>query len=889
MSPTLVESNPIIVMGAGPAGLTAAVELCRQPRAVTVLEQAAQVGGIARTETYKGYHFDIGGHRFFTKVPEVEKFWLEMLGGEFLARPRLSRIFYEGKFFDYPLRPLNALQNLGGGTSLAVGLSYLQSQIFPFPREDTFEQWVCNRFGRKLYSIFFKTYTEKVWGLPCSEIRAEWAAQRIQGLSLPIAIKNAFLGPGSQGLIKSLIQQFHYPRLGPGMMWQAAADYVTTHGGQVTLKAKVIALHHVPGRVTEVVIRTPTGEQTLAGEAFISTLPLSELILKLNPPPPPEVVEAARGLTYRDFLTVVLLVGHPALFPDNWIYIHSPEVRVGRVQNFRNWSPDMVPDPATTSLGLEYFCTEGDDLWDKSDAELIELGKREMEQIGLVRAAEVFDGTVIRQPKAYPIYNATYAGYLAILKDYLRGFSNLQTVGRNGLHKYNNQDHSMLTAMLAVRNLTGGAHDVWDVNLDRSYHEEISLPPHSALSSDEAGTPAGYAAPRADSPAPTETGLLLAALRVGQTAAAWQADCERAQLNWDSLVVRAIVLGLAPQLHQQLTTWGITPPARAAAKLAVTYQMQTKRNTAIFAQLGEVLQAGAARGLHPIALKGVHLAALIYPAPALRPMNDIDLLFTPAELPEAENLLAALGYGGKHKSAAQGPGIVKHTSTFQRPGGAGATPNPYLSTDSERMVEPHTSLEESWFGLGVNITPGLRERAVWAELGGQPGRVLSPEDLMLHLCVHFSFHFIAGSPAMVQLLDLKAVAQAGVRWSVLAHRAVERGAAPYVLAALTLAHQLLAVPATIALTDLAPHVAPHLRQRIAALDLADLIHRTQQKPLTTLRDRLQRGVADRAEAARWTTHWRDTWRVWETALRVSSTDTSRWLAGQITAKLHHES
>lgn len=489
MSDATSPTRQVVVIGAGPAGLTAAVELCRRRYAVTVLEKDRLVGGIARTESYKGYHFDIGGHRFFTKVPEVERFWHDLLDGDFLTRPRISRLFYQGKFYDYPLRPLNALSNLGPWTSLEVLLSYLQAQLFPYPNEDTFEEWVCNRFGKKLYTIFFKTYTEKVWGLPCSEIRAEWAAQRIQGLSLPVAIRNALFGPPGEKVIKTLIQQFHYPRLGPGMLWRAAADFVGRSGGLVHTEADVVALRHTGGRVTDVAARQAGRERVFDAAHVLSSMPLSELIAKLDPPAPPEVLAAARGLTYRDFLTVVLIARGRDLFPDNWIYIHSPEVHVGRVQNFKNWSPDMVPDPETTSLGLEYFVNEGDALWTMADADLIDLGRREMAQIGLLRADDFLDGTVIRQPKAYPVYNGTYARYLATIKSYLQGFENLQTVGRNGLHKYNNQDHSMLTAMLAVRNLDGERHDVWDVNTERSYHEEIRIPPHSALSADEAGAP----------------------------------------------------------------------------------------------------------------------------------------------------------------------------------------------------------------------------------------------------------------------------------------------------------------------------------------------------------------------------------------------------------------
>jgi len=485
----LTEPKSVVIIGAGPAGLTAAVEASRLGLPVTVLEKDRLVGGIARTEQYKGYSFDIGGHRFFTKLGEVEQFWREICGDDFLLRPRISRIFYEGKFYDYPLKPFQALANLGLFTSAQVALSYLAAQAFPYPREDTFEEWVSNRFGRRLYTIFFKTYTEKVWGIPCSEIRAEWAAQRIQGLSLPVAIKNALFGPDGQEIIKTLIEQFHYPRLGPGMMWQKAADWARARGGRVELETDVVRLQHSGGRITHVVTRNSgNAEKIIEGTDFISSMPISELIQKLEPAAPSEVSSAALGLAYRDFISVILIVDQPDLFPDNWIYVHSPEVQVGRVQNFKNWSPDMVPDPGKTSLGLEYFCTEGDDLWRMTETELIELGKREMEQIGLLKAAEVVDGAVVRQRKAYPVYNGTYAQYLATIKAYLASFGNLQTVGRNGLHKYNNQDHSMLTAMLAVRNLLGEQHDVWSVNTDRSYHEEMRLPPHSALSADEAGT-----------------------------------------------------------------------------------------------------------------------------------------------------------------------------------------------------------------------------------------------------------------------------------------------------------------------------------------------------------------------------------------------------------------
>ncbi|MFQ5409706.1 MAG: NAD(P)/FAD-dependent oxidoreductase, partial [Anaerolineales bacterium] len=471
-----MSGHPYVVIGAGPAGLTAAWELSKRGVPTTVVEKYHLVGGIARTERHDGYYFDIGGHRFFTKVAEVEALWLEWMAEDFLLRPRISRIYYDGKFFHYPLKAFNALFGLGVVRSIGVLLSYLQSQLFPYKQEDTFEQWVSNRFGKRLYEIFFKTYTEKVWGIPCSDIRAEWAAQRIKGLSLPTAIRNALFPPRGE-VIKTLIEEFHYPPLGPGMMWERVADLLRERGHSVCMETAAVRILREGSTVRSVEVRDSNGTRTLAAAGVISTMPLSELIRAFDPPPPDEVRRAADQLAYRDFLTVVLIVAEPHLFDDNWIYIHSPEVRVGRIQNFKNWSPHMVPDPARTSLGLEYFCDEGDDLWSAEDEELIQLGIKEMSQIGLLRPDSVVGGVVVRQQKAYPIYDARYGQMLAIVKTWLRQLENFQTVGRNGLHKYNNQDHSMLTAMMAVRNLIDGeAHDVWEVNTDRSYHEEVRIP-----------------------------------------------------------------------------------------------------------------------------------------------------------------------------------------------------------------------------------------------------------------------------------------------------------------------------------------------------------------------------------------------------------------------------
>jgi protoporphyrinogen oxidase len=468
-------TTDVVIIGAGPAGLTAAYELSKAGRQTIVLEKGSLVGGIARTETYKGYGIDIGGHRFFTKVPEVEAMWREVLGDDFLRRHRLSRIYYNRRFFYYPIRFFDALLKLGLVESIRIVISYLWARLRPYPQEENFEEWVSNRFGRRLYRIFFKTYTEKVWGIPCTEIKAEWAAQRIKGLSLTTAIKNA-LFKSESGSVKTLIDAFDYPRRGPGMLWQRVQQLIEAQNHRVLLKSEVVEVHVNGRQVKQIISNGPNGPIIASGNHFISSIPLSELILKLRPSPPPEIVEAARRLTYRDFLTVALIICRDDLFLDNWIYVHSPEVKVGRIQNFKNWSPDMAPIAGTTCIGLEYFCAQGDVLWQQSDAELVILGRRELVQLGLVNETDIIDGVVYRQPKAYPVYTGEYRVYLELLKNYLASLENLQTIGRNGLHMYNNQDHSMLTAMLAVKNILGEQHDLWTVNTERSYHEEVRLP-----------------------------------------------------------------------------------------------------------------------------------------------------------------------------------------------------------------------------------------------------------------------------------------------------------------------------------------------------------------------------------------------------------------------------
>lgn len=471
----LAPGDHVVVIGAGPAGLTAAYLLTKAGHRVTVLEGDNIVGGISRTAQYRGFRFDIGGHRFFTKIAPVQALWEEILGDDFISVPRMSRIHYGGKYFDYPLKAMNALGGLGIVNAVRIMWSYVQAQLYPSPIEENFEQWVTNRFGKRLYEIFFKTYTEKVWGIPCTEIRAEWAAQRIQGLSLARAILNATPLNRRNADIKTLIHEFRYPRLGPGQMWEACRDRIEATGNFVRMEHFVTGIECHNGRVTRVIAETPTGPATFEADHVITTTDVRSLVRALRPAPAAPVTTAAEGLRYRDFLVVALMLEKTDLFPDNWIYIHTPGVQVGRIQNFNNWSKAMVPEPGMTCLGLEYFCFEGDGLWTASDAELVALASRELEALGLVPAGLVRDGTVIRMPKAYPIYDSAYRGHLDAVREGIDPIANLHTVGRNGMHKYNNQDHSMLTAMMAVWNMQGAAHDIWAVNTDFEYHEEQRL------------------------------------------------------------------------------------------------------------------------------------------------------------------------------------------------------------------------------------------------------------------------------------------------------------------------------------------------------------------------------------------------------------------------------
>ena len=487
----MAESHPmqadtdILIVGAGPAGLTAGYLLTKAGRDVTVIERdPVYVGGISRTVRYKDFHFDIGGHRFFSKSKEVVDLWNEILPQDFIDRPRLSRIFYGGKYYSYPLRAFEALKNLGIATSTVCMASYAAAKAFPIKDPRTFHQWVRNQFGEKLFSIFFRTYTEKVWGMSCDDISADWAAQRIKGLSLGAAVIDGLkrsmgvkAAPsaklGEQGGVKSLIESFRYPRKGPGMMWEAAAAKMQAQGGKLLMDRDLVSLtrNSATGLWT-VVSRSAAGEETtITAREVISSAPITELMAAISPTP--RSLNHAKSLRYRDFITVALIADAEATFPDNWVYIHDPAVKVGRVQNFLSWSPEMAPK-GYACLGLEYFCFEGDGLWTSKDEDLIELAKREIGHIGLIDPARVVDASVVRQPKAYPVYDEEYQAHVdAVRADIEENYPGLYLVGRNGMHKYNNQDHAMMTAMLTVENILAGEKrfDVWQVNEDAEYSE----------------------------------------------------------------------------------------------------------------------------------------------------------------------------------------------------------------------------------------------------------------------------------------------------------------------------------------------------------------------------------------------------------------------------------
>jgi len=465
----------ILIIGAGPSGLACGYELLKKDpkKKVILVEKDKQIGGICKTIEYKGFRFDIGGHRFFTKIDEVNKLWHKTLGEDFIERQRLSRIYYKNKFYYYPLRPFNALFNLGAIESFLVLLSYFKQKVFPYKLEDTFEEWVSNRFGKRLYRIFFKSYTEKVWGIPCSKIQAEWAVQRIKGLTLISTVRNAFFGnKKSKSIIKSLIDQFEYPKKGPGQMYEKMAENIEKLGGKILKETEVAKLLTKGNKIKQVEIKNKKGEKSIIeADYVVSSMPITELVEKIDNTNH-KVLQAVSSLSYRSLLIINLILNQEKKLLDNWIYVHSPDVKIGRIQNFKQWSPYMLPDLSKTSLGLEYFCTEGDELWNMSDEKLIDLGLTELEKIGLGERNTFIDGFVVRTPKTYPTYDKSYRENLEIIKNFIANYKNLQPIGRYGMFKYNNMDHSILTGFYAARNILNNANiNIWEVNNDEEYQE----------------------------------------------------------------------------------------------------------------------------------------------------------------------------------------------------------------------------------------------------------------------------------------------------------------------------------------------------------------------------------------------------------------------------------
>lgn len=528
-----MENNKIaVIIGAGPAGLTAAYELLQKTKDIKpiIFEASDYFGGIAKTVNYKGNRMDMGGHRFFSKSDRVMQWWEKILPMQgvvsgkqtmhinyqnkskeipvsgfgpnpvqtdkvMLIRQRLSRIFFLRKFFDYPVAlNFNTISNLGLVRMVKIGCSYIKAKLFPIKHEKSLEDFFINRFGKELYLTFFKDYTEKVWGVSCSEIDPEWGAQRIKGLSITKAllhfIKQAFSSKSSiaqKNVETSLIQQFLYPKLGPGQMWEEVAKIVKEQGANIFLNHEVVGLKLSGSKIVEVTVKdAKTGiTKTQTADYIFSTMPVKELIENLQPSPPPEVLRVAQGLMYRDFITVGLLLKKLKIqnqtdiktpnniVPDNWIYIQEPDVKIGRLQIFNNWSPYLVKDPATVWIGLEYFCNEGDMLWSKSDSDFIQFAIDELSKIGIIEKQNVLDSTIVRVKKAYPAYFGSYNSF-DVIRKFTDTIQNLFLIGRNGMHKYNNQDHSMLTAMVAVENIVNGIitkGNLWDVNTEQDYHE----------------------------------------------------------------------------------------------------------------------------------------------------------------------------------------------------------------------------------------------------------------------------------------------------------------------------------------------------------------------------------------------------------------------------------
>ena len=454
-----MDKKSTVIIGAGPSGLSAAYTLAKNGQRPLVIEKGNKVGGMAKTHTFNGCKFDIGGHRFFTNIDEIQLLWENILGENFLKVPRLSRIFYQKHFFKYPLAINDVLLNLGAFESLTILASYLHARLFPAHSEQTFDLWISNRFGKRLFSTFFKSYTEKVWGIPCNEIQSAWAKQRIKGLSLAAVVIDALLGHKK---LTSLINEFHYPVHGSGMMWDSMASAIKDTGGTINLCSEITSLFHEDGLIQTIAVKND--QQTnisIPVDHLISSMPINQLLSSLSPSPPAEILHAASKVQFRSFIQAGLIVNKKNIFPDQWLYIHDPDLKVGRIQNYKNWSLAMVSNPEQSAIGMEYFCTSGDDICSQTDDQITTLAAKEFCKLGFADQKDITASFVIREWHAYPVYDQNYDKNLKIIRNYLHGFNNLQTIGRNGMHQYKNMDHAMQTGLLSAKNILGEQHDIW--------------------------------------------------------------------------------------------------------------------------------------------------------------------------------------------------------------------------------------------------------------------------------------------------------------------------------------------------------------------------------------------------------------------------------------------
>ncbi len=469
-----MKDKEVVIIGAGPAGLGAALELQKNDiKDILIIDMNAVPGGLSRTVNYKGNKYDIGPHRFFTKNEEVDALWHEILGNDFKVVNRLSRIFYKNKFYNYPLKPLNALKNLGFNESTQAIIDYLISQI---KKNDgslqSFEEWTIKQFGNKLYQTFFKTYSEKVWGIDCKDISVNWATQRIRGLNLYKAIIDSLNPFKNNKKIKTLIEEFEYPVYGAGMMYEKMASKIGYQGGELLYDSVVKKINIKNNKIESILLNTNNKDVLISAKMFFSSIPLTQTIQMIMPKPEKNIIDAAKTLFFRDHITVNLLVEKDKLFPDQWIYVHSPEVKMARLGNYNNFSTMMTKDKNNAAISIEYFVFINDDIWNMPDKSIIELAKEELHYMKLADKSRVIDSFVIREANSYPVYFVGYEKYFNILKEYVNSISNLQCIGRGGMYKYNNQDHSLYTGMLAARNYCGANYNIWNVNTDAEYHEE---------------------------------------------------------------------------------------------------------------------------------------------------------------------------------------------------------------------------------------------------------------------------------------------------------------------------------------------------------------------------------------------------------------------------------